>query len=189
MHSPLSPDLQTRAKSRRDSRLWQEALCPLPLTVSHLPPSPLQAGSAPTPPCPVSVSSIGPCCLASKVLPVPPLCLQGPVTVGRAWSCCLLRTTVQQRGTHLLSLTLLPPPCSAPNGWSAGHRPLPSPPPLLLQLWPGLWMCLHSPKSLPLAPQPTPHQPASLQHFPDGIYKELWEYLPDYFIPSNSYLF
>ena len=81
------------------------------------------------------------------------------------------------------------PPCSAPSGWSAGHRPLPSPPPLQLQLWPGLWTCLHSPKSLPLPPRPPPHQPVSLRHVPDGIYKELWEYLSDYFIPSNSYLF
>ena len=116
MHSPLSPDLQTGAESRRDPRLWQEALCPLPLTVSHLPPPPLQAGSAPTPHCPASVSSIGPYCLASEALPVPPLRLQGPVTMGWAWSCCPLRTTVQQRGTHLLSLTLLPPHVQHPVG-------------------------------------------------------------------------
>lgn len=62
----------------------------------------------PTPPCPASVSSISSCCLASEALPVPPLHLQGLVTVGWAWSCCPLRTTVQQHGTHLLSDSAAP---------------------------------------------------------------------------------
>lgn len=45
--------------------MWLEALCPLPLTLSHLPPPPLQAGSAPIPPGPLP-------CLRGPVCPSPP---------------------------------------------------------------------------------------------------------------------
>ena len=125
-------------------------------------------------------------CLRGPACPSPPFTRPGD----RGMGLVLLPPQNHSSTTwNSPSFRLCCSPWSAPSGWSVGHRPLPSPPPLLLQLWPGLWLCLRSPKSLPLPLQPLPHQPASLQHFPNGIYKELWEYLSDYFIPTNSYLF
>lgn len=101
-HSLLSPDLQTGAESRRDSRLWQEALCPLPLTLSHLLPPPLQAGSAPTPPCPA-------CLLHRPLLP----CLQGPACPSPPF------TRPSDRGMGLVLL----PPQNHDSAWNSPSFP------------------------------------------------------------------
>ena len=135
------------------------------------------------------------CLLHRPLLP----CLQGLACPSP------LFTRPSDRGTGLV---LLPPQNHGSTTWNSPSFPDSAAPSMFSTQWvvcgpltPAFPTTPAAPalaRPLDVSPQPQvpPSGPAATSSpasvppaLPDGIYKELWEYLSDYFIPSNSYLF